>query len=394
MLLSLSKASLLALTLLGGWCLHGFFTTNGFYETITRLTEQKLLPNGVSYHNVFTGIRPLDDMLSILLTFFWPVVDGEHPDSSLISILFAGQAVAAWTLTMLEGLRKGNSWRAISLYEFLLPVSFQILTADSTTVYGLLIQSCGMALTSPAYLLLHLYTSGTITSPSPSDLEIPESALRALPYSISLGFIAPTIAMSLPSPAYLTHQQKIYAVLIWQLFPLWTQLIQSILQNTVFASTSTSTSPKRQIKSLRRVYKFALYLSTHCHIAAGSFSAATVLFPGLFSAHAREQLAPLHIFVPPNPFMASTKVSGLAEGAFWFLQFDLLISGVAYWVWGLTVKYSDARTRRQSGLGDILGDLLVRPSLVGHMACALTYVWERDGAVFGGTAEEGDKKRR
>lgn len=115
MLLTLSRTSLLVLTLFGGWCLHGFSTTNGLFETITNLKEQTLLPSGVSYHNVYTGLAPIDDLLSNLLTFFWPVVDGEHPDLCLTCILFAGQAVAAWTLTMLESMRRGNSWRMISL---------------------------------------------------------------------------------------------------------------------------------------------------------------------------------------------------------------------------------------------------------------------------------------
>jgi len=112
---TLSKASLLVLTLFGGWCLHGFSTSNSFFETITSLNEQALLPNGRSYHNVFTGVAPVDGLLSTLLTFFWPVVDGEHPDLCLTGILFGGQAVAAWTLTMLEGMRRGNSWRVVSL---------------------------------------------------------------------------------------------------------------------------------------------------------------------------------------------------------------------------------------------------------------------------------------
>jgi len=112
---TLGKASLLVLTLFGGWCLYGFSTTNSFFEAITGLNERILLPDGVSYHHVFTSVTPIDGLLSTILTFFWPVVDGEHTDLCLTGILFGGQAVAAWTLTMLEGMRRGNSWRVVSL---------------------------------------------------------------------------------------------------------------------------------------------------------------------------------------------------------------------------------------------------------------------------------------
>lgn len=258
-----------------------------------------------------------------------------------------------------------------------------------------------MAVASPAYLLLSLCTSGTIFSPRAREIAIPEPALRALPYSIGLGFITPTVIMSLPSPAYLTQKQKMYAILTWQAFPLWTQLIQWFLQSTIFRSTSTETSAKHQLKLLRRVYKFALYFSVQVHIATRFFSVATLLFPGLFTGYARATLAPQHVFLPPNPFSAPKEASGVADAALWVLQWDFLISGVAYWVWGLSVKYSDAKTSKRCGLGDVFSDLFIRPNLMGHMACALVLVWERDEVAFkkandatkeNGVAKGADKK--
>jgi len=109
MLLAFSRTSLLVLTLFGAWYFHAFS------KTLTKLTAQTLLSSGIAYHNVYTGITQIDTILSILLTFFWTALDGEHPDVCLTSILFAGQAVAAWTLTMLEGVRTGNSGRVVSL---------------------------------------------------------------------------------------------------------------------------------------------------------------------------------------------------------------------------------------------------------------------------------------
>ena len=107
---------LLVLSAFGFVCLYGFSAVNGFFEACRDLNDSKTFYDGLSYKNVFTRIKPLDELFSFLLTFFWPLCDGKHPALTLHSILFAGQFVAAWTVTMMEGVRVGNAWRFSSMY--------------------------------------------------------------------------------------------------------------------------------------------------------------------------------------------------------------------------------------------------------------------------------------
>ena len=63
----------------------------------------------------YTGIELIDYELTVLTVFFWELVDGSRPDASLYCYHFLGQIFSAWSLLMIESLRKGNKWRIISL---------------------------------------------------------------------------------------------------------------------------------------------------------------------------------------------------------------------------------------------------------------------------------------
>lgn len=109
MVLLLTKILLLCLSVFGWFALFGFGYKNGSLDMvssqrITGCVGDACIPFNVS----FTGISRVDQHLAVLLTFFWPLVDGSRPDASLHSFYFAGQGVAIWTATVVEGLRKRN----------------------------------------------------------------------------------------------------------------------------------------------------------------------------------------------------------------------------------------------------------------------------------------------
>lgn len=58
---------------------------------------------------VYTGLEPVDNLLTLLTTFFHPSLDGQNPGLLLHSIAFSGSFGAAWTLVVLESWRKGNA---------------------------------------------------------------------------------------------------------------------------------------------------------------------------------------------------------------------------------------------------------------------------------------------
>ncbi len=62
-----------------------------------------------------TGVTALDEQLKVLVAFFWPVINGSHPDVSLHAANFAFQGSVLWLLLVVESLRKGNDWKVVSL---------------------------------------------------------------------------------------------------------------------------------------------------------------------------------------------------------------------------------------------------------------------------------------
>lgn len=64
---------------------------------------------------IYTGIAAVDYQLTVLILFFYNVVDGSHPGACLQAYHFVGQTFAGYALLVLESLRYGNEWKIISL---------------------------------------------------------------------------------------------------------------------------------------------------------------------------------------------------------------------------------------------------------------------------------------
>jgi hypothetical protein len=105
------------------------------------------------------------------------------------------------------------------------------------------------------------------------------------------------------------------------------------------------------------------------------------------------EFAPGRLFVPPNPF-GDARAGGVAEGALWFLQFDYLITSVAYVIWGVAVRYASPVI--QVGGGENEGEgfgfgalvtVLGKCVALGPMAAVVTLLWDRDEVVFARDAE-------
>ncbi|KAI1609148.1 hypothetical protein EDD37DRAFT_140783 [Exophiala viscosa] len=390
-LLTFSRVVTPALIFLGGYCLHGFSTTNGLFPAVESLKSKHQLPSSgsliskPSFPNSFTGFDPPDGLLATLLLFFWPLLDGSNPAASLYGFLFAGQGVALLSSIILEASRKANKGRIIAF----------------TTIYGILFQCLGAGLAAPLYLTIYLFTSPLVTSSAaltPSALSIDEGLLTGHIFGVSLGYIAPTILMTLPQPDILPLDTKITAIVLWQLFPVWQSIIAYVAKLIVGAKTpsaSQADAQTRQISLLRTVYKLSLAVSTTTHIATWTLSLSTLLLPSLFTAQTVQDFHPLNVFVPPNPF-SDVKIGSIAQGSHWFLQYDYIITGAAYVIWASASRYAVGVKNAKAdaggfGVGAFL-DIICRCVLLGPYSAALTLLWDRDEAVFTGSNLEAGKK--
>lgn len=108
------------LAVAGYYCTYGLSERTGYFNLLRQVrdTEPQLLPGTKAPIKLeYTGIHyPVDHLLAMLATVFWPIVDGSYPHTSLQAFEFAGQAVSLWAVLEIEGRRLGNKWRLISLY--------------------------------------------------------------------------------------------------------------------------------------------------------------------------------------------------------------------------------------------------------------------------------------
>jgi hypothetical protein len=99
----------------GTWVLAG---RNGTFAALEALAKQDvpLLPGTTDFLlTKYTGVAAIDNKLTILVTFFTPVLDDNNEALQLFSIFGLGQFGAAWMVMMMESMRQGNSGKIVSL---------------------------------------------------------------------------------------------------------------------------------------------------------------------------------------------------------------------------------------------------------------------------------------
>lgn len=362
---------LIGLAAFGYVALWKFASDNDTFALARAVSLQNRLPGtGEEYATEFTRWRWLDEFLRGLVTFFWPMVNGTQPGSSLMCFYFAGQGIVAWILTALEGQRRPNkdNWTVTSL----------------TTAYGLLFQGLGIGIVGPLFLAFsHLGDRATshVLVHHKTDVD------AMIPATIG-GIIVPTILMSLHAPAIVSVEQKVDLIRLWQFFPLLFRLGQRVWTSFVFVRLDSyrdelaEKSPRMQQQAFRRVYIFGLCCAAITHIGTIVVSTMSLLFPTFLASNIATEFHPINLFIPVSPFSAK-QASTLGEGAHWFLQWDMTLMFLTYLVWA----YFAAIKLLYPGSGVFSAPLISRLAgwslLFGPMGAAMLAIWERDDIIFG-----------
>ncbi|KAG4416901.1 hypothetical protein IFR04_009979 [Cadophora malorum] len=379
--------------------LAGFYGTmilangNGTFKSIISLMESKdpKFPGTEDDLLIrYTNVGWLDRQLTILVTFFAPVVDEKQGALSMFARFGTGQFGAAWTLMVMEGMRMGNMGRIVSF----------------VGTFGLIFQNISYTVTVPIWLFIHLLTS-PISKPfsgthSNSILLISPLDLRLLPFSVTLSYIVPTILMALDYPSTvttLTHQRLIA---LWQPFPLWTILVHYTLKTTLSTLSSSSNTTKNNttsrlqsspgttyLKTAKHIYRFTLTICILSHLPILLLSLLPpTLIPSTYpSLHTMSQESPLSVYIPPFP-SPSSKISSLAEGVHTFLIWDVYIGSFAFLLWGM-LMYRNAVREKVAWMG-LLGKVGVWCVLGGPIGALTVLLRERDGLVMGEKVKKGE----
>lgn len=101
---------LFSLSALAFYTIFYFSFVNGLNALAEKSVASGKLPGtNEPLRTVYTGVKPVDHLLTILTTFFYPALDGQNATLLLHSVGFSGTFGAAWTLVVLESWRKGNA---------------------------------------------------------------------------------------------------------------------------------------------------------------------------------------------------------------------------------------------------------------------------------------------
>ena len=116
-----NRGTIMALCLIYAFGLnsmYGLVYRNGYINALIKLRYHgpHVLPgSNTPILTTFTGLRPLDQILTLAGVLFANINDGSTPQLSLYAFHFAGQLVSIFTVVMIEGRRRGNKRGVMSL---------------------------------------------------------------------------------------------------------------------------------------------------------------------------------------------------------------------------------------------------------------------------------------
>ncbi|OTB08329.1 hypothetical protein M426DRAFT_182430 [Hypoxylon sp. CI-4A] len=354
------------------------------------------------FKRVYTGVEALDTQLSVLVAFWASMLDdpGAKPEIWAFYIWSMAQFAAGWTVILLEGRRAGNRGRLVSW----------------VGTVGLVFQALTYTFAVPLYLALHLLTSPSAKLGGLNRKSAGEAArqnlfvylwdLALIPMSVTLSFVVPAVFMSMPWIFEQTTATHYNWVAFWQVFPVWSVIILSILHNAFYyllgsltprdAQDKPTTPGNGYMTAVAGVYQFSITL--------GAVTQLPVVILSLLPAHLRASLAavfPKYAFVftdvtfartfIPFPLGGSPVVDPTNYGpgelspiTMNFLQYDLYTGSTALLLWTLYVYSTTPGRSFSAGLPKAVFWTLIG----GPSAASAALLWDRDEIVKEGESEK------
>jgi hypothetical protein len=268
----------------------------------------------------------------------------------------------------------------------------QMANNDSVMLFGMIYQGVGLGVCAPLYLLAHLASSPTATKPTADNVAVPDAVMLAILPALAIGFVAPTIVMSLPMPGLLSLDAKTLAVVLWQPFPIWTCVLCILFSHASIQSSLGLTS----IATRKATYNIIIAVAAVAHILGLTLSVAPLVAPNIFNQAHSKDLVDAYLSFPPWPIGSSVKASGIREGTFWFLQYDYIITSWAYLIWSVSLRLASVSKGAQASGSQIVAQwfsALIKAAVLGPIGGAATLVWERDENILAGSEQRDASKK-
>ena len=246
----------------------------------------------------------------------------------------------------------------------------------------------------PIYLAIYLSTSPLVFSKNVSDLLVETDHVAAIFPALLIGFILPSILMSLPAPSVLSYEQKQTNIAIWQLFPIWVSMLQAVLPYVMSKSVKTSSTNSfgsQELHTMRILYIGLLIIAGFGQAATATLIATSTFFPDLFASEFKGAFNPSRVFLPAA-VSPSTKMLSIGSGTHLLLQYDELIGSGAMLLWSTTlfmIVYRKCRSHQSEA--SLIAHGIMAMVLTGPLGYATACIWARDELLIS-QAEENDKK--
>ncbi|KAL5342126.1 hypothetical protein BJX70DRAFT_336807 [Aspergillus crustosus] len=348
-----------------------FAEVNGANKLVSSSVASGRLPGSdAPLRRVYTGVGPIDELLTVLVVFFWPTTDGSHLSLFVHSIGFSGTFGSAWVLVTLESWRRGNAWTV----------------AGFPVVFGLMAQVLTIAFAGSLYGAVQLFTSVTAVKPTAENIRVPRAVLKAIPLVFLVGFMVPTSLLLVPVSEHVTTDLKQVFIALWQPWPAYVSILLTIV-HIVFSPFTTNDNNveggRATLRSLRWVYAFAFGHAALSHIISWTIPLATLVAPQLFKEEYLNALHPSAVFEIPKPWETPVLVDNLGAGVHAFLRWDYLISSAGILIWALTLYQNAHRTvYGRAGCVGLFVKVAALAAVSGPVGAAVELIWERDELVI------------
>ena len=231
-----------------------------------------------------------------------------------------------------------------------------------------------------------------VSSRRVSDFLVDVPNLVGIAISIILGYVLPSILMSLPAPSIINHDLKQWLMTLWQFFPVWVSVVQGVVSYLLLRFGEASGAPKtRVLRSMRILYAGLVATAGIGQVSTMTLVATSKLFPGLFAPEFVGVFSPFDVFLPAT-ISPSTKMPSIGAGALLLLQYDQIIGSTSMALWSTVLlinTYRNGATHQSIALMVVGGVILM--ALTGPLGYATACIWARDELIVADAGADGKK---
>lgn len=216
--------------------------------------------------------------------------------------------------------------------------------------------------------------------------------LAGIAISVIIGFMLPSLLMSLPAPSIIDHDLKQWFMTIWQFFPVWVSVVQGVVAYLLSSlGEANAVSNTHTLRSMRVLYIGLLTAAGIGQISTMTLMATSKFFPGLFAPEFAGVFNPSNVFLPAAVSPA-VKMPSIGAGTLLLLQYDQLIGSTSMCLWSTALfvnTYRNGAIKPSMALMFVGGVIMM--ALTGPLGFVTACIWARDEMIM--AEAEGDAKK-